>query len=319
MQNNLYVWYSSASEDSGKLIAQLLECQQHGTNPPKGFDGTIIAFGAKPTPEFKWQERKIRGILNDPRVIRPLTDRMKLFERLAGAELRVPKLLKLTAELNFATACSHLGTSPALGVAVLKSSGGEAKLAFSDLGIAEARRNGATYVAHSDFLHPTRTRAFIVGGYYIGALQRDNQDNSEFSNAVAAEQSIWSNKEEAQKFILHLVEGGFVRPLKTYWKPLTAINPKLQTTAVAAAAAAGFDLCAVDMAMNDDGEATVLNMVSTPELVSHPQLHPGLTSSLRLWTKRAIRSAKEILTEIAQEANEQEAEAIVAELRKARS
>jgi len=65
----MFVWYSKGTEESGIKIAEKLGCD-HGTVPPKGYEGDVYCFGAAPAANFKWGDRKFDKVYNDPRVFR---------------------------------------------------------------------------------------------------------------------------------------------------------------------------------------------------------------------------------------------------------
>lgn len=65
----MFVWHSKGTEESGAKIAEKLGCE-HGTVPPRNYEGDVFCFGAAPAANFKWEDRKFGKIYNDPREVR---------------------------------------------------------------------------------------------------------------------------------------------------------------------------------------------------------------------------------------------------------
>lgn len=315
---NVYVWYSKSSEDSGKMIAKLIGTEQHGTLPPKEFSGTLVCYGAIPGEKFKWEERSPKFILNDPRHIRKFADRSAMFAALEKAGISGPKVVKVEPNMTFNGACQSLGVAPFQGVTMFKAGGAGAKLVLTDQEFNQEKALGMACVSSPEFLTDKRIRLFIAGGNFVGATGRSNGNHGTFAKMAAKEQNVIEEKGKAEALILHLLETGVINGCKTYWQPLNAVDPVLVEAATKAASALGFDFCAVDMLDTGNGVAKVLNVVTTPDIVSPAMemLHAPLADSLKLWLKRSFKSAKEILSDLAAEANEEQAQVIVSELRK---
>ncbi len=317
MENNTYVWYGKASEESGKLLAQLLGVENHGTLPPKDFAGVLICYGATPADKFKYEERKTRAIFNDPRRIRKYLDRRAMFDALAVAGFSVPKIVPINQYESYNSTCEKLGVDSAGGLCLFKANGADAKPAFSELGFGELAK-GMVYAAGPDFMSINRTRAFIVDGVFVGALIQSNDNSPNFAKQAALEQAVVEDKSKAEQLLSYLLERGFIKANNAYWQVQNAVHPKLIEAAIGASKALKYDFCAVDMC-EKDGKVVIMNVVTTPSIVGHEVIHGVLASQIKLWMKRADRSYKEILAEISEKADEKEAEEIVAELLKARA
>jgi hypothetical protein len=329
MNSNVYVWYSKGSEDSGKVFAKLLGTEQHGTLPPKDFSGVLVCYGAVPGDKFKWSERNIRFIFNDPRQTRKHHDRAAMFKTLAAAGINVPKIFALKDLATISAACEKLGTTSVQGLSVFKAGGSDAmwihtanefanakSVVPKDAKPEVAKTRGMVYASTPEFLSEKRTRMFIVDGAFVCATARGNGNHVEFAKMAASEQTAEANKESAEKLIRYLLENGFVDPAKAYWQVFNAVSPEMTTAAVSAAKALGLDFCAVDL-VQEGAKVTVLNVVSTPGIATTEMsaIHGPIQDALKLWMKRAHRTAKEIIAELAKEASEEEAEEIVTKLR----
>ncbi len=316
---NVFVWYSQASEDSGKVLAQILGTELHGVLPPRDFTGVLVCYGATPSDKFKWEDRSVRFIFNDPRVVRKHVDRASLFAELSKGGLNTLPIHKLTPVSVFEDVCAQLGTDSVSGLSVFKVTGGDAKPAQTEVGFNQAKALGMIYASTAQYLSDKRTRVFVVDGAFVGAIAQTNDNTALFAKAAAAEQTFLPNKEQAETFIKSLLDNGVVTPAKSYWAPQTAVSPAMIQAAIKSAATLSLDFCAVDLVTNPNGSVTVLNVVSTPNITGQDMLHGPLADAVKLWLKRANRTAKEILAEIVEQATEDEADMLVAELRKVKS
>ncbi len=318
---NVYVWYSQSSEDSGRVLAKILGTEQHGTLPPRDFVGVLVCYGATPSEKFKWEDRNVRFIFNDPRIVRKHVFRATMFNKLSAAGLKVLPIVKIDSTSDFETVCRELGTSPVDGLTVLKATGGDAKPAQTEIGFNTAKANkDVAYASTSEYLSNRRTRVFVVDGAFVGAISQSNDNPEAFAKAAATELNYAGVPvPTVASIIRQLVDNDVVLPNRAYWTPSTTCPPAMIDAAIKAAATLGLDFCAVDLKTNTDGTVTILNVVSTPNIVGQDNLHGPLADAVKLWLKRANRTAKEILAEIVEQANEEEAEMIVAELKKVKA
>lgn len=91
-ENKMFVWHSKGTEESGIKIAEKLGCD-HGTLPPKGYEGDVFCFGATPSDKFKWEDRNFGKIYNDPRITRELRTPEQLTA--AGVVLTSPQPVRV--------------------------------------------------------------------------------------------------------------------------------------------------------------------------------------------------------------------------------
>ena len=306
-----FVWYSQGSKESGEALAKLLNCQG-GTVPPRGFSGAAICIGASYTDKFKWGDRNFRGILNDPRKTKQFTPRNTLFAALSKAGLQTPSVVALAgAGGSYTATCGMLVATEAEGFVMCKPSGAKARRVRNDAQYLAAQQDGCTLAVARKFLTNDRVRLFVVDGKVVGALQRSVQNKNNFLDNAVAELGFGAGVKEA---LAKALDAGVIAANKSYWAPMIINSPRKIEAAEAAAKALGFGFCAVDLA-SGGGAPVVLNVVTNPALVGYDAVQEEVAKSLTEWTKKNNKSAKQILLEMAQEADEEVAEALLDELR----
>lgn len=287
MDNKVFLWHSKGSEESGQLLATLLDVDK-GSVPPKGFEGLLVCYGAVPASNFKWEERKFHAIFNDPRKVRRYLDRKVLFDKLA-TEFSVPQVTAISKASTYDSVCKELLTGKEEGICLFKINGGDAKQVFSELGFEEFK-GYYKYAAKPDFMRQDRTRAFVVGDTFVGALVQGNKNSPAFARQAAAEQTI-VKADIAEKLIAHLLENGYVKPEKAFWQAQNAVHPNFQDAAIRAAKSLEYDFCAVDMC-EEDGVISIMNVVTTPAILGHEVIYGAMASQIKYWLKRADKAHK---------------------------
>lgn len=309
-----YVWYSNGSKETGEFIAKALGTKDHGILPPKEFTGPVICFGATPSDKFKWEERNFSGLFNDPRIVRNFVNRKKMFARLAEGGLVVPEVVDVTPEDTYASLAAKLSQNLGSTITLFSENGGNVVQVTNSYNYDQVKAN-AKLASGMDFGLLDRTRIFVVNGAVIGGLKRSKNNTGIFVEKAAGDQNIIADKEKAAELIKHLLGSGYVSQAKYFWAAYDGFSPAMTSTAVKAAGLLQYDLCAVDVVETIAGGVKVLNVVSTPDLVSFPNLHVSLINALKAWMKSKVRSAKDILKELTEKSDEEEAAAIVAVLR----
>lgn len=309
-----YVWYSAGSKETGEFIAKAIGAEQHGVLPPKEFTGSVVCFGATPSDKFKWEERNFSGLFNDPRIVRNFVNRKKMFARLAEGGLIVPPVIDVSPEDTYASLVGKLGLNLGNIITVFSENGGHAVQVTNSYNYDQAKAN-AKLASGSDFGILDRTRVFVVNGMVIGGLKRSKNNTGVFVEKAVNDQNIIADKEKAAELIKHLLGSGYISQAKYFWAAHDGYSPAMVAAAVKAAGLLQYDLCAVDLVETAAGGVKVLNVVSTPDLVNYPNLHIALTNAVKGWVQNKVRSAKDILKELTEKSDEEEAAAIVAVLR----
>jgi hypothetical protein len=176
---NTYVWYSKSTKDSGALIGDQVAsdgAEFQGTNPPKGFNGIGICFGAKPAGVFKWENRNFRALFNDPRKIAELSaDKTALLADIVRKGGMVLATYSLNDESDYADVLETLGTdtlyccTPGLTGAVKASNQDE---------LQSAIQNGKTVAVHASFKSKETFRVYVVNGKTVVTLSKSFDEDA---------------------------------------------------------------------------------------------------------------------------------------------
>jgi len=308
-----FVWYSRSSQESGTLLAEELGFE-HGLVPPQGFCGALVCYGAKPTDKFKWENRTIQAILNDPRKVQTYRDRKALFDKLAESGINVIGCSALTEESQYLNLCNLMGVNPERGFITARASGIRTRVVTNQAELQDAIADGNTRALEPQFVQSNRIRIYVANGVAVGATCMTELVANDAFFIRAAEETAPDgvSKEHTEEIVRKLVDTGVMAPIKAYWNPYGAVTPGMRTLAIAAAQALGLDFCAVDA--TPDG-LQILNVVTTPNLREVPSIHQALVNEIGTWSTENTRTAKDILQDLVNDASDDEAVTLLEKLR----
>lgn len=313
-----YLWYSKGSQETGALLADKLGFETAGTIPSKNFSGVAVCFGAAYTDKFRWEDRNFQAIFNDPRVVRQYTDRKNLFDKLGEAGLNTISCVPLTAEAQYTNICNVLAATETEGFVACKPSGAKARVVQTQADLQTAIDDGCNRALDRRFSAQTRLRVFVVAGNVVGALSKQPTNTPTYAARAAIQLHESDNsvsETTIQQVLTAAISKGLVSPTKNFWAPHSLTSTALRTAAIAVAEALGLDFCAVDFYSGDDGAHDVLNVVTTPNLREVPSVQGPIVNAISAWVTENSMTAKEILLSLINEANDEEASSLLAELR----
>lgn len=312
-----FVWHSKANAESAVWLAKQLKTKGVGTVPGRSFEGVALCWGATVSSKFKWDSRTFTAMMNDPRKVRPYADRRELFNKLGEAGLSVLSCVPLSEQAQYANICSLLAANVVEGFIVSKTSGASARLVSTQADLQTAIEAGCNRAIDSRFGAENRFRIFVVDGVAVAALQKAPSTNENFAQNLA--KSMYPEATTAQltshtSTLMTALEKKFIKPTKTFWSALPSPHAAMTNRAVSAAAALGFDFCAVDL-VSIDGNIDVINVVTTPNLREAPSIQKPVVAALSSWIRKNTMTAKEILTTAVAAASEAEAATLLAFLK----
>jgi len=318
--NDKFLWHSNGSKDTAKLLAKELGLteKQCGTTPPAGFSGTIVCWGAAPGEKFKWEDRKIRAIFNDPRTVRKYSDRRALLQKLQSAKISAALCYEIAkGNSKYGDVCAGLKTPEGAGFLTAKAAGINPKAVFNQETLNAALEAGHTHAFEAIFNSEARVRAFVVNGKIIsavikgGGLDQDVFVSRASMDVAMSEKGI--TEEQATAVLTALLKGNIVSPAKDYWKPHVIVSGPKRQTVIAAAQALNFDFCAVDLEASDESHK-VLNVITAPGMTDVPTVVPPLVNTISIWVENNSRTAKDLLLTLVNDASDEEADSLLEEL-----
>lgn len=165
-----YVWYSKSTKESGALIGQQVATAGEGTNPPRGFKGVGICFGARPAEVFKWENRNFKALFNDPRKIAAVTqEKASLLCAITDRGGMTVATHALNDRSDYADALRALGgtafycCSKSLTGAVLVTNQNELQEAFN---------MGKKTAVHENFKSKETYRVYVANGTPVVTLSK---------------------------------------------------------------------------------------------------------------------------------------------------
>lgn len=314
---SLFLWYSKSSKETGVWLAKQLKISEHGTKPPRDFNGTAICWGANPSEKFKWEKRNFQQVYNDPRIIRPLLDRKGLFEKIAGLGPKVTKFVEIPKDNpKYEDLCTLLDSKPENGFMTCTTGGFKRMRVTSQeelvrsIGEEEARTRATGF----EFAATERVRIYVAGGTIVGSSKFIHEIPPEtlagsLSNKMS---SGWNVFTEAQcvEVLQRAIDLKLIKSSGGTWAPYALSDAKLRTHAQAIAATLKFDFCAIDFSL----DGTVLNVITTPNLREVTTVQNAITNAISSWVYKNSRTPKDILLEVIAESSGEEASALLEEL-----
>lgn len=306
-----YVWYSKGTKESGDLLAhQIGGVGNHGTNPPKGFKGAGICFGARPREVFKWENRNFKALFNDPRKVANISsDKRSLIESIKLAGGNVIPTVSLQLGFNYEEVLRSLGgtsfycCSKNLIGAVQVSSQNELQRAFQE---------GKTIAVNENFKNKETYRVYVVNGKPVVTLSKsfepDNiikkmatdDRNGEFSEATYQKLKGWL---EQGRIILDENESvlkeniGALRNFRIQ-HVVNTVNNRVQMYCIE------YVKVGVNYVVN--------NIIFTPSLEALSEGAMSLIGTqIKEWIKTNSKTFKESLLRLINESSEAEAEAML--------
>ena len=310
------IWHSKGSAETAAWLAKQLKIKGVHVTPPKDFAGVAIAYGANYTDKFKWGNRNFRVIMNDPRKVRPLTDRREMFNRLGEAGLSVVSCVPLATTATYANICNLLAMNAAQGFVACKPSGAGARVVTNQADLTTAMDAGCNRALDRRFGSKLSYRLFVVDGAVVAALQKAPQTDDQFSQQVANEMGKNTRERTSIRAILsQALAGKYIVADRSFYGSYDNIPDNMRTAAISAATALGFDFCAVDLNVAAGGAVDVLNVVTTPNLRDAPSVQKEVVVAIQAWVAKNTMTPKQILASVIADATDDEAATLLKFLR----
>jgi hypothetical protein len=316
----IFLWYSAGSQETGIWLAERLKITEHGTVPPRNFEGSVVCWGAVPSEKFKWEKRNFQNIFNDPRKVGLLKDRKLLFDGVAAVGIPSVRCTIIPqANPQFLQICQELDVLAAKGFILCTSSGFRRKQVANqaELTAALGGDKPRTHAMTNDFGNNTRARVFVADGTILGAAQYTDElsDETFMAKTVNDVTEEWGDytKVQVASIIRRALELKLIKSACGAWSSYAIINPVMRNRALTVANNLGFDFCAIDF--STDGSMTVLNIVTNPNLREVTSVQSTITNAVSNWVATNSRTAKDILLDHIGDASAPEASALLEELR----
>lgn len=300
---SIFLWYSKKSQETGIWLAERLNILNHGTIPPRNFEGSIICWGAIPSEKFKWEKRNFQAIFNDPRTIRPLLDRKLLFDKVSSVGIPVVRCAIVSQnDPQYQQICETLDVSVDIGFVLCTLYGFRHKHVTNqqeltaNLGGEKPRIRAVT----SNFITEDRIRVYVVENTVLGASRysHDLTDENFLSKISMSVTENWDDYTNSQvtSIFRRAIELKLVQPACGVWTAFSITNPNMQQRALTIAQNLNFDFCAIDF--STDGAMTVLNIVTAPNLREVTSVQSAITNAFFGWVSNNSRTAKDILIDL---------------------
>ena len=288
----IYVWYSPATDVTGKKIQEALKATGGTAAPPA--NATVLCWGTKKDENIVLPNKKV---FNHPNNIRKNRDKLAALKLFKDKEVSVA---------SFTNDMAKAGTAEFPFPLVLRTKfhqgGAGFWLCLNKDQVDQAVKEGAQYM--QNYIHiKDEYRLHIVDGkvvYAVKKVQRDNHKNAfvehykEYVETAAGKKKV-NLDADTITFVLDKLAGKFatgadmiIRSNTRGWKfsklDLDKLNKNLSDEAVKALKALGLDYGAVDCCITADGSVKIIECNSGPGLDG---------SSFDAW----IAALKEITTE----------------------
>lgn len=270
----LYVWYSPATDVTGKKIQEALKAAGGTTTPPK--DADVLCWGTKTDKLIDLPNKKV---YNHPNKIKSNRDKVAALKLFKAAKVSVADFSE-----DFAKAGSKEFPFPLVLRTKFHQGGAGFWLCLNKDMVAQAAKEGAQYM--QNYIHiKDEYRLHIVGDKVIYAVKKVQRDNhlgafvehfTEYVDNAAAKK-----KENLDKDTVAFVLGKLAKKFATGadmiirsntrgWKFSKVadgnLNNALATEAVNAIKALGLDYGAVDCCTTVDGGCAIIECNSGPGL-----------------------------------------------------
>lgn len=317
---SIFLWYSKGSQETGIWLAERLGIVDHGAVPPRKFEGSVVCWGTSPSEKFKWEKRNFQNVFNDPRKISELKNRKTLFDSIAAIGIPSVKCVALPeSNPQFSQVCIELGVSEDVGFTICTASGFNRMPITNQIEMTSfvADENPRTHAVTNNFGTPDRIRVYVVDGTILGAAQYTDElsDEAFLTKAADVISEGWSDytKPQVTSIIERALSFKVVKPSCGAWTSFSVTSPVMRNRVLTIANSLKFDFCAVDF--STDGNMTVLNVVTNPNLREVTSVQSTITNAISGWVANNSRTAKDILTELISGATIDEASSLLEELR----
>jgi len=280
MSKRAYIWYSPATDVTGKALVERLNAQGGTTKVPGPANAkVVIGWGAKTKDSVSIP--KSMHVLNHPNKIRDNRNKYKTLQALRKSKLAVANFCtakEVLAELKKASGAVKV---PVVGRTNFHQSGKGFWLCLTQAQVKNAIDEGAQYF--QDYLDiADEFRVHVFGGDVIYVQKKVKRKNMTEAFKEQHAEKITNAAKKAKKdldtdtmdYILGRMAKGspnpdmIVRSNMRGWKFSRVAKPKkeLCTLAVAAVKAVGLDFGAVDCCLDTQGNAWVIEINSGPSL-----------------------------------------------------
>lgn len=331
---NVFIWHSKQSEESAALLAQALSPGNNpipsGTVPPRGYKGIVINYGASPKPEYRWQERDVIKYFNDVNAcleLKELSAVSGLVEEAGrGRDLSLSSLkvvpLAFDADgeplhRSYTYLKSIFHTSKFI---TCSSTGTDARVISSQEDLDGARDDGAAVAVDIDYLRrhsrKKRYRVFYSKdkGFLSGVMSYSRGDVGDLGgldvNPLFREE------------LLRLVDKGLVEVTNYRWREENNAGLfskiKILTRQVVEKLSEKADFFCLELTTDDDRSFKLVNVLFSPSL-RNSLTEEGLKEfllCLDTWVKANSVSPKELLLRLIENADEEEANAMLCHLKR---
>jgi len=275
--DNVYVWYSDATDITGKKLIDELKCSGGKEAPDNKKIDTIICWGTKTAAATKLPAH-IKNVFNHPDNIRVNRNKVKALQLLKDGKCSVAKFSE-----DFKVEAANWGMSFPIVARSKFHQGGEGFwLCLNKEHVRLAKIEGAEYL--QEFIHTKdEYRLHILNDELIYAAKKTLRDNmadafveayTEKINNWAEKNKVVLDKETMKKVLLRVARSEaekanhIIKSNTKGWKFIQVKNPpaELIQQAKLALKALKFSYGAVDCCMDIHGKAWILEVNSGPGL-----------------------------------------------------
>ena len=316
---SIFIWYANSSKETGIWLAEKLGISEHGTTPPRDFEGSVVCWGASPSEKFKWEKRNFQSFFNDPRKLSPLKNRKVLLDRVASLNIPTVSCAVLPAESpQYSQVCVDLGVSEDVGFVLCNSFGFNKKPIVDQacLDISVGDDNKRTHAISNEFNNTKRIRVYVAAGVIVGATQFTDELTKEAALTKTSYELVkdWDRFTRAQVYeiIGRAQELKLIKTVCEAWITSAINNTSMRNRALTISQDLGFDFCAIDFSVDS---MTVLNIVTNPNLREVTSVQSAITNTISNWVTNNSRTSKDTLIELINGATGEEADSLLSELR----
>lgn len=281
---SIHVWYSKATDVTGKALAEALTAKgigvTHGTSFPRTKPDLLLCYGCKHGDS--WRQAMISGwnVLNDPKKIRGNANKLAALEKMKAAEVAIALPIVETSSIARALERGNI-SFPVVGRTKYHQGGKGFWLCLQKDDVNNAAAEGAQYfqpyIPKGD-----EFRVHIFGGEHLFTAKKVRRSNpydewrTERKEAItekAAEREITIDATTLDLALEYApkkmkLPDTAIRSLHRGWvfKSVNRPSPPIVDLAKKAAQVTGLDFAAVDIMVGDTGVAYVLEANSGPGL-----------------------------------------------------